>query len=204
MRWEEKRARRAAFPDQYPAYAARVSRYFPNPFRAGSPTLSLTQRLSTRTLLVGGVMIVITSLFVTAEQDPDFWWHLRIGRWMVDNDRLPSTDLFTYTVPNHVWTDHEYLTEILMWLLYSAHGTVGIAIAFGVITWLGFWLMYRQVRRQPFVVVGVGLALAAVAGNPIWGPRAQMITFAPDVPRAVLAAGLPERAQPGAHRTSLS
>jgi hypothetical protein len=37
--------------------------------------------------------------------------------------------------------------------------------------------MYRQVRRQPFVVVGVGLALGAVVGSPIWGPRAQMITF---------------------------
>jgi len=37
--------------------------------------------------------------------------------------------------------------------------------------------MYRQVRRQPFVMVGVGLALGAVVGSPIWGPRAQMITF---------------------------
>ena len=97
---------------------------------------------------------------------------------MVENHRLPSTDIFTYTVPDHVWTDHEYLTEILMWFVYSSAGTVGIAIAFGVITWLGFWLMYRQVRRQPFVIVGLGLALAAVAGDPIWGPRAQMITFA--------------------------
>ncbi len=123
-------------------------------------------------------MIVIASLFVTAEQDPDFWWHLRIGRWMVENGRLPSTDLFTYTVPNHVWTDHEYLTEVLMWLVFSATGVVGISIAFGLVTWAGFWLLYRQVRRQPFVILGLGLALGAMAGNPIWGPRAQMITFA--------------------------
>ena len=123
-------------------------------------------------------MIVIVSLFATAEQDPDFWWHLRIGRWMVENHRLPSVDLFTYTVPNHVWTDHEYLTEILMWLVFNATGAVGISIAFGLITWAGVWLMYRQVRRQPFVIVGLGLALGAAAGDPIWGPRAQMITFA--------------------------
>jgi hypothetical protein len=38
--------------------------------------------------------------------------------------------------------------------------------------------MYRHVRRQPFVLVALGLALGAVAGAPIWGPRAQMITFA--------------------------
>src|SRR5437660_10676351 len=35
MRWEEGVLSRA-FPNDYPAYAARVPRYFPNPFRAGS------------------------------------------------------------------------------------------------------------------------------------------------------------------------
>jgi hypothetical protein len=123
-------------------------------------------------------MLAVLMLFTEAVQDPDFWWHLRVGRWMVENGRLPSLDLFTFTVPDHVWTDHEYLTEVLMWLLYSATGTVGVAIVFGLVTWAGFWLIYRQVRRQPFVIVGLGLALGALAGWPIWGPRAQMITFA--------------------------
>jgi hypothetical protein len=139
----------------------------------------LAERLSARTLLLGGVMIVILALFISGIQDPDFWWHLRIGRWMVENGRLPSQDLFTFTVPaDHVWTDHEYLTEVLIWMVYSAAGALAVSVAFGLITWAGFWTMYRQVRRQPFVIVGLGLALAAVAGAPICGPRAQMITFA--------------------------
>jgi len=128
--------------------------------------------------LIGGVMLAILMLFMEAFQDPDFWWHLRVGRWIVENAKLPSRDLFTFTVPDHVWTDHEYLTEVLMWLIYSAAGSVGLAIVFGLITWAGFWLVYRQVRRQPFVIVGLGIALGALAGWPIWGPRAQMITFA--------------------------
>jgi hypothetical protein len=139
--------------------------------------LRLTERLSARTLLLGGVMIVTLSLFIAGEQDPDFWWHVRIGRWMVDNGRLPSTDIFTFTVPGHVWTDHEYLTEILMWLVYNAAGPVGLSLAFGLLTWGAFWILYRQVSRQPWVIVAVGLAIGAVAGSPIWGPRAQMITF---------------------------
>ena len=123
-------------------------------------------------------MLAILMLFMEGVQDPDFWWHLRIGRWMVENGKLPSHDLFTFTVPDHIWTDHEYLTEVLMWLIYSATGALGLSIAFGLITWAGFLLIYRQVRRQPFVIVGLGLALGALAGWPIWGPRAQMITFA--------------------------
>ncbi len=139
--------------------------------------LRLTERLGAKTLLLGGVMIVILALFTSGEQDPDFWWHIRIGRWMVENGRLPPTDIFTFTVPTHAWTDHEYLTEILMWLVYNGIGVAGLAIGFGLLTWGGFWLMYRQVRRQPWVIAGVGLAVGAIAGSPIWGPRAQMITF---------------------------
>jgi hypothetical protein len=141
-------------------------------------SLRLSERLSARTLLIGGVLIVVLALFVAPEQDPDFWWHLRIGQWMVDNGRLPSMDIFTFTVPDHVWTDHEYLTEILMWRIYSSLGLGVLIILFGLLTWVGFWLMYLQVRRQPFVFVGLGLAIGAIAGAPIWGPRAQMITFA--------------------------
>ena len=140
--------------------------------------MRLADRLSARTLLLGAVMIVIVGLFISGVQDPDFWWHLRIGRWMVDTGSLPSRDLFTFTVPDHIWTDHEYLTEVMMWLVYASAGTIGIAIAYGLITWAGFWTLYRQVRRQPFVIAGIGLALGAAAGAPIWGPRAQMITFA--------------------------
>jgi hypothetical protein len=145
---------------------------------SGSMTSALASLLGTRTLLLGGVMVVITSLFMTAEQDPDFWWHIRIGQWMVENGRLPAHDIFTFTVPDHIWTDHEYLTEILMWLVYSSAGLAGISIAFGLVTWFGWWFIYRRASRAPFVIVGLGLALGAIAGNPIWGPRAQMITFA--------------------------
>ncbi len=134
--------------------------------------------MSARTLTIGGVLIAILAISIGPVQDPDFWWHIRIGRWMADSGRLPSTDIFTYTAPNHVWTDHEYLTEIGMWLVYNAFGTVGIAVAFGLITWAGFLVLFRHVRREPFLIAGLGLGLGALAGYPIWGPRAQMITFA--------------------------
>jgi hypothetical protein len=151
---------------------------YPTRSLAANGGLRLTERLSARTLLLGGVLIVVLGLFTGSEQDPDFWWHLRIGRWMVENGRLPSSDIFTFTASGHAWTDHEYLTEILMWLTYSAFGLTALVIAFGLLTWAGFWLIYLQVRRQPYAIVGVGLTIAAIAGAPIWGPRAQMITFA--------------------------
>src|SRR5438067_11985477 len=91
----------------------------PKGARSAADPLRLTERLSARTLLIGGVLTIVLVLLIGVEQDPDFWWHLRVGRWMAEHGRLPSQDLFTFTVPTHVWTDHESLTEMLMWLTYS-------------------------------------------------------------------------------------
>ena len=136
--------------------------------------------LGTRTLLLGSIAIVLFAAFVTPVNDPDFWWHLAAGQWMLDNRALPAHDLFTYTVRAHVWTDHEYLIEILIALLWKAGGAVLISFVFGVVTWIGFWWIFQAADgfRRSFVIAGVAIALAAVAGGPIWGPRSQMVTFA--------------------------
>ena len=117
---------------------------------------------------------------MTPVNDPDFWWHLAAGRWMLDHRALPSHDLFTYTVPNHIWTDHEYLIEIVIALLWQAGGPALISFTFGAVTWIGFWWIFQAADgfRRPFVIAGLAIALAAVAGGPIWGPRSQMVTFA--------------------------
>jgi hypothetical protein len=135
--------------------------------------------LGPRTLFLGGVMIAIWSAFVGAVQDPDYWWHLRVGQWILDNRALPTHDLFTYTVPTHGWIDHEYLTEVLIALANRVGGMALVSVAFGIVTWLGFVYIWRtaDVARRPYVIGGLALALGAVAGAPIWGPRAQMITF---------------------------
>jgi len=123
-------------------------------------------------------MISLLAAFTSTEADPDFWWHLRIGQWMLVHG-LPKTDIFTFTVPDHVWTDHEYLTEIAIALVQGWGGLLAISIAFGLLTWAGFWLIFLSARAQraPYVIAALGLALGALAGAPIWGPRAQMITF---------------------------
>jgi hypothetical protein len=128
---------------------------------------------------LGGVMIALAAAFTSSVQDPDFWWHLRTGKWMLDNHRLPSHDLYTYTVSGHPWIDHEYLTEILMAYLNSWGGLALISLAFAALTMLGFLFLYRtaDAGRRPYVIAGLGLALGGLAGGPIWGPRAQMITF---------------------------
>lgn len=122
---------------------------------------------------------MILSGFLDSVQDPDFWWHVRTGRWILENGRLPSQDLYTFTAAGHPWLDHEYLTEIVMWLLFKNGGFLAISVLFAALTYAAFVLIYRTADsgRRPYVIPGLAIALAAIAGAPIWGPRPQMITF---------------------------
>ena len=132
------------------------------------------------TLVVLAVMIAMLPLIVRRVGDADYWWHITTARWILDHHALPSHDLYTYTVPGHLWTDHEYLSELLMYGLGRVGGQLAISVAFGLITWAGFWFILKRIAVQPthFIATAASLGLAAVAGVAVWGPRPQMITFA--------------------------
>jgi hypothetical protein len=136
--------------------------------------------LGPRELLLGSALLAVVAVAIRPVTDPDFWWHVDTGRWILEHRRLPAHDLYTYTAVGHPWTDHEYLTEVLMSLVQSRLGLAGASIALGLVTVLGFVLLMRTaaLNRPAYVVLWLGLVLAALAGIPLWGARPQMVTFA--------------------------
>jgi hypothetical protein len=118
-------------------------------------------------------------VLVRPVSDPDVWMHLRVGDWIVSHGRLPDHDLFTYTVSGHRWTDAEYLSQVAMSLIHARAGLAGISVVFGLLMWGGVVLAVAAARplRQPYAIVAAGLALAILAGLPVWEPRPQVVTF---------------------------
>ena len=111
--------------------------------------------------------------------DPDFWWHLTTGNWILANHAIPHQDLYTFTVSGHRWITHEWLSEVILAGLYALGHLPLVSIVLGLITAAGFLFVYLSIDRQVgFVIRGLALVLGVAAANPIWGPRIQMITFA--------------------------
>lgn len=135
---------------------------------------------NTASLVTASALVLIFAVIARRVGDPDFWWHLRTGQWIVQNHALPAHDLFTYTVSNHPWLDHEYLSEILIFTLFTWGGFAVVSMVFALITWAGFYAVWRRMEMEnsPAVIVFLGIGLAALAGAAVWGPRTQMITFA--------------------------
>jgi len=147
--------------------------------RSGALRARLDRLTTPGGLFVSAVMAVALLPVTGVIRDPDFWWHLRAGQLMLDSKALIGADPFTYTVSGHAWTMHEWLTEVAFALMHQV-GLGLIVLVLSALTWLGIvWILQRARLRSPSrFILGLGLLIGTVAGYPIWGPRAQMITFA--------------------------
>jgi hypothetical protein len=72
----------------------------------------------------------------------DVWWHLTTG-WVIANMHLvPMTDMYSYTAFGAPWVNHEWLFELLQWLIYAAGGVTALTalklVTAGSMTWLLF------------------------------------------------------------------
>ncbi|HET9050656.1 MAG TPA: hypothetical protein VFO60_03075, partial [Candidatus Dormibacteraeota bacterium] len=152
--------------------------------------------LTTPSALLCAAALVLSLIPATsAIRDPDFWWHLRTGQLIVDSRALIPTDPFTYTATGHHWVMHEWLTEVAFAGLYRVGGLGLVVAVLCVVTWAGIIALAARAGlplpawrpltgsdrggpRVSLVVLGLGMVLASIAGYPIWGPRAQMETFA--------------------------
>lgn len=65
--------------------------------------------------------------------DPDMWWHLKMGEIIRTTHTIPTTDLFSYTTNHHSWIPHEWLSQTL---IYSAYQFAGYS---GLMLWLCFF-----------------------------------------------------------------
>ena len=63
--------------------------------------------------------------------DPDIWWHLRTGDWIVEHHAVPHTGLFTYTAAQRPWTAYSWGYEVLLSRAHAWFGLVGLGV-FGV------------------------------------------------------------------------
>src|SRR3990167_9596253 len=123
------------------------------------------------------VIIVIFILFAIKSYfllDPDFGWHIKMGEFIL-NSGIPLTDPFSYTMPSYPFVDHEWLTNILVFLGYKNIGWVGLGIAFSLITVLSLLTAFKFDFRKKYFTLPFILSAGVLFG--FVGIRPQAISW---------------------------
>jgi hypothetical protein len=77
------------------------------------------------TLLVARVFYYVRLNFFV---DPDFWWHIKVGRDIWQTQYWPSTDLYSYTAYGTPWIAHEWFGEIMLSGVASLGGVIPLFV----------------------------------------------------------------------------
>jgi hypothetical protein len=109
--------------------------------------------------------------------DPDVWWHLRVGQWVVDNGTVPHHDPFA--AGHHPWVAYSWLYEVLLFGLYSWLGLAGIIVYRAALSLAVVAALHRQVaRRDPHALrAAVLTAAGAFAIAPLFSERPWLFTI---------------------------
>jgi len=113
-------------------------------------------------------------------REPDIWWQLLSGRWMLVHGQIIRTDMFSYTMAGHPWTNVKWLYEIIIAFVEKGLGPEGVILLQAIVSVTIIWLLLRSLRSlagavkypvsQFFTVIAALLFLVIVeyrmAGRP--------------------------------------
>src|SRR3989338_11480858 len=90
------------------------------------------------------VLILLFAVLVISQintiVDADLWCHLKTGEYIVKNFDIPRTDIFSYTIGNQPWIDHEWLSQVLFYLIFAKFGWIGLNTLKAIVISLCFFI----------------------------------------------------------------
>ena len=99
---------------------------------------------------------IVAATFFSRIWDPDFFWHLATGRWIVQNQTMPDRDPFT---PFFYGTEREalilkgyWLAQVCYQFFYALFGPFGLALLKSAtfVTIFGIVLHCHRIKKTPY------------------------------------------------------
>jgi len=95
--------------------------------------------------------------------DRDLWWHVRTGELILSTGSIPTTDHYSFTAGEASWTNHEWLSDVILAGLFSSGADRALSIwrsmmLLAVCASLAALLWTRC--RRPLPVLGAVLLLS--------------------------------------------
>jgi tetratricopeptide (TPR) repeat protein len=99
--------------------------------------------------------------------DSDIWWHLRGGEWILENQRAPDRDPFTFGSADKKWIDIHWGYEVVLALVHRVGG-IGALVVLGATVGAAAFLACLTARRRDWPIAATVLC---------WTPALVLFAF---------------------------
>lgn len=117
---------------------------------------SFSERAGAFVCLVSGAALLALPL-----ANPDLFWHLSAGRWIVSHGALPRADWLSHSKAGAPWADFEWLAEVLYYGLQRLGGMNALWAFKAVLVSASGAAFWRLLSRLGVGVLGCGLGVLA-------------------------------------------
>lgn len=142
------------------------------------------QARSSRLLILGLIFVVavLAAFLYTAGRtvaDPDQFWHVATGKWIVEHRQVPVSDPFSWYAKGHRWIAQGWLFGVLAYGVQSTAGWKGLYLFSAVLDGLLVLLVYALARARGARPMWSFLIMTASLSGLLWGalPRPQIVTW---------------------------
>lgn len=110
-------------------------------------------------------LLAVLAVFTvrTRFDDPDMWWHLKMGEIIWTTHAIPLHDVFSYTTNHHSYVPQEWLGEVSIYLAYKLGGYSGLMLWLCIFASAIFIAAYALCS-----VYGGNLKVAFLGGVIVW------------------------------------
>jgi len=131
--------------------------------------------VATHTMVFGSAFYFFS--FVSA--DPDLWGHIKFGEDLWKAKAIVRTDPYSYTAFGLPWINHEWLTELIFYGVYSRLGDAGLLVGKLCIGLSVVLLLMRVCASRPLSPLAQApiMVLAASVISPGFMIRPQLFSF---------------------------
>ncbi len=103
--------------------------------------------------------------FALITADPDLWGHIKFGEEIWNQKSLPPTNYYSYTATTYPWINHEWLSEIIFYAIYSLFGSTGLLVFKCLLGQLLVHIIYLynlKIKANPWVLTVLMLLIIPV------------------------------------------
>ncbi|MBV8753598.1 MAG: hypothetical protein JO328_12140 [Hyphomicrobiales bacterium] len=112
------------------------------------------------------VYALLLALGARLLNDPDVYWHIAVGRWIVEHRAFPHVDTFSATVAGAPWIAKEWVSQLLLAGAHAVAGWSGVVIiaAFAIacaFALLAYFLLRKLAPVPALTLLCAGFVLAS-------------------------------------------
>jgi hypothetical protein len=113
-------------------------------------------------LLVAAVLYLVVLMGgANLLNDPDSYWHVMVGQWIVEHRAFPRTDPFSFTFAGAPWIAKEWLSQLLYAGAKAFAGWTGMVVLAAASVGLAFAIFTRSLVRNLAPIPTLVFAAAA-------------------------------------------